>query len=221
VFYLLWLRNEDALAALIKTPLPERPPGRRLTAYDRFAADAVELLVPLGEPGFDPAHIFAVGFQARRAFHHTFRKIFGSSLPAARLRATVWQSIFTPHPERYRNGLHDRMADIPTLITGESGTGKELVARAIALTVHTIRCRIADIPGRARRRLRAGESVGAEPDADRVGAVRPPPRRVYWRIRGSRRLVSALRTTRRRFLGRDRRARRRDPGQAVARAAEP
>jgi len=134
VFYLLWLRTEDALAALIKTPAADRAAGDMAGAYERFAADAVHLLAPLGELGFDPVHIFAVGFQARRAFHHTFRKIFGASAPAARLRATVWQSIFTRQPERYRDGLHDRMADIPTLITGESGTGKELVARAIALS---------------------------------------------------------------------------------------
>ena len=134
VFYLLWLRNEDALAALIKPLAAERAAARKVTAYEGFVADAARLLEPLADPGFDAAHIFAVGFQARRAFHHMFRKIFGASAPAVRLRATVWQSIFTPHPERYRAGLHDRMADIPTLITGESGTGKELVARAIALS---------------------------------------------------------------------------------------
>ncbi|MEO8752617.1 MAG: sigma 54-interacting transcriptional regulator [Casimicrobiaceae bacterium] len=193
VFYLLWLRTEDALAALIKTPAEqsaaarpeaersaaerapleraadelasgssaspalangtfardaaatstpatgaratgERATTKRVAAYAGFAADVAELLAPLGGPTFDTAHMFAVAFQARRAFHHIFRKIFGSTLPAARLRATVWESIFTRHPLRYRDGLSDRMADIPTLITGESGTGKELVARALALS---------------------------------------------------------------------------------------
>ena len=86
-----------------------------------------------GEP-VDPAHLFALGFQARRAFHHIFRQIFGASLPAARLRARVWRSVFTHNVRRYRTVLYDRMDDIPTLITGESGTGKELVARAIALS---------------------------------------------------------------------------------------
>ncbi|MBM4266713.1 MAG: sigma-54-dependent Fis family transcriptional regulator [Deltaproteobacteria bacterium] len=70
----------------------------------------------------------------RRAFHHTFRQIYGGSMPAARLRASVWQSAFTHDGPRYRRALYDRMGDIPTLVIGESGTGKELVARAIGLS---------------------------------------------------------------------------------------
>jgi hypothetical protein len=134
VFYLLWLRTEDAWAGLIKTPPAERSAARRVDAYDRFAADAGQLCVPVGGAGLEIAHLFAIGFQARRAFHQIFRKIFGSSAPAARLRATVWESIFTSHPEHYRAGFYRHMAGIATLITGESGTGKELVARAIALS---------------------------------------------------------------------------------------
>ena len=79
-------------------------------------------------------HLFACFFQVRRAFHHIFQAIIGRSMAAARLRATVWQSIFTHDMRRYRRTLYERMGDFTTLIRGPSGTGKELVARAIGLS---------------------------------------------------------------------------------------
>ncbi|MGH9660076.1 MAG: sigma 54-interacting transcriptional regulator, partial [Bryobacteraceae bacterium] len=82
--------------------------------------------------GHEPAHTLACCYQIVRAFHHIFSNIIGSSLAAARLRASVWQSIFSHDMRRYRRSLYARMGDFATLITGPSGTGKELVARAIA-----------------------------------------------------------------------------------------
>ncbi len=84
--------------------------------------------------GHEPQHTFACFFQIARAFHHIFENILGGSPPAARLRAAVWQSIFTHNIRRYRRAFYNRMGDFATLITGPSGTGKELVARAIALS---------------------------------------------------------------------------------------
>ncbi len=103
--------------------------------YREFAREYARFLE---EPGavFETAgqapHVFACFWQVQRAFHAIFESIIGSSMPAARLRASVWQSVFTHDMRRYRRGLYRRMADFPTLITGPSGTGKELVARAIA-----------------------------------------------------------------------------------------
>jgi transcriptional regulator with AAA-type ATPase domain len=82
----------------------------------------------------DPGHIFACFYQIARAFHNVFLYIVGSSLSAARLRASVWNSIFTHDLRRYWRGIYAHMGDFSTLIMGPSGTGKELVARAIALS---------------------------------------------------------------------------------------
>jgi transcriptional regulator with AAA-type ATPase domain len=82
--------------------------------------------------GHEPRHTFACFRQIQRAFDHIYRDIIGNSLPAARLRASIWQSIFTHDMRRYRRTLYARMGEFATLITGPSGTGKELAARAIA-----------------------------------------------------------------------------------------
>lgn len=112
--------------------------GERVEFYPAFRGDAEKLfaLPGLGErigPQLAP-HLFASAFQIRRAFHNIFRSLVGGSAPMARLRAAIWQSMFTHDLVRYRRGLHARMGDFSTLITGPSGTGKELVARAIALS---------------------------------------------------------------------------------------
>lgn len=86
------------------------------------------------EPRHEAAHVFAMFFQIRRAFYHIFEFIIGTSPAANRLRARVWQSIFTHDMARYQRSLYDRMGDIVTFITGPSGSGKELVARAIGLS---------------------------------------------------------------------------------------
>jgi DNA-binding NtrC family response regulator len=94
-----------------------------------FHIDGVKL-----PTGHQPKHTFACYYQIVRAFHHIFEQIIGNSRPAARLRAAIWQSIFTHDIRRYRRTLFSRMSEFATLITGPSGTGKELVARSIALS---------------------------------------------------------------------------------------
>lgn len=109
----------------------------RMTFYKEFLRDWSTLLdLPRVQiPNrLEPDHLFACFFQLRRAFHHIFSNIIGLSEPAVRLRASVWQSIFTHDMKRYRRVLFNRMSDVTSLITGPSGTGKELVSRAIALS---------------------------------------------------------------------------------------
>ena len=119
---------------VILASLEGRGEGGRVEFFGAFRADAERCFSVLaGKAGpLDAAHWFACAFQIRRAFHNIFRALVGSSPPMARLRAEIWQSIFTHDLRRYRNGLFARIGDFATLITGPSGTGKELVARALS-----------------------------------------------------------------------------------------
>jgi transcriptional regulator with AAA-type ATPase domain len=114
---------------------PAKPVAGRWRFYANFLADWRHFFAIDGvrfPTGHDPRHTFACYRQIQRAFEYVFRDIIGSSMPAARLRASVWQSIFTHDMRRYRRTLYARMGEFATLITGPSGTGKELAARAIA-----------------------------------------------------------------------------------------
>ena len=106
--------------------------------------------LPLGR---ESGHLFACLYQLRRAFRFIFDNILGDSQPAVRLRAAVWQSVFTHDMRRYRRALYDRMRELTTLVTGPSGTGKELVARAIGLSQY--------IPFDAQQERFAGDLAGA------------------------------------------------------------
>jgi hypothetical protein len=136
VLFLLYHRFRNAFDQVIESALSGRATLTLSACYGRFEKAVRHFLFPphFGDSaGLDVAHLFALFFQIKRAFHFIFRNIIGTSGPAARFRAAAWQSIFTHDLRRYRTVLHDRMDDITTLITGPSGTGKELAARAIGM----------------------------------------------------------------------------------------
>jgi len=77
------------------------------------------------------AHVFAYLHQLRRAFYNIFHCVIGRSWPIAKLRARIFQSIFTHDLRRFRNTLFNSMSEVTTLVVGPTGTGKELVAKAV------------------------------------------------------------------------------------------
>lgn len=79
----------------------------------------------------ETAELFAFCFQLRRGFNGILHRIVGGSPSACKLRADVWEAIFTRRLLWSLKYLKDRMANFSTLILGESGSGKDLVAEAI------------------------------------------------------------------------------------------
>ena len=135
--YLLYAHYWERLHELITSIERGQAPPRNVEFYRAFEKGFAALLQVPGielPSRHEPANIFASFFQIRRAFHYAYTFVIGRSLAAARLRASIWQSIFTHDMRRYRRALYERMGDFTTLITGASGTGKEIVARAIALS---------------------------------------------------------------------------------------
>jgi DNA-binding NtrC family response regulator len=152
--FLLYLRFSAKFAPLVIGPAASRVRGAQVTFWPEFVAD-FEGLFRLENRRLPSDHkpevVFGGFFQVERAFTHIFEKIVGGSMPAAQLRAAVWESIFSHDMRRYLRILHRRMSDLPTLIVGPSGSGKELVASAIGQS-----CFIPFDPGKGR--FKADES---------------------------------------------------------------
>ena len=109
-----------------------------------FHLDAIRL-----PTGHEPTHTFACFRQIQRAFEQLFRDIIGGSLPAARLRASIWQSIFTHDMRRYR-----RSDAFLSDITGALGSAFRTAAAEQALAKiggivfsqpHPLECEVAEI----------------------------------------------------------------------------
>jgi transcriptional regulator with AAA-type ATPase domain len=135
VLHLLYQRYYSRFFAADFGPPAAKTDASRWRFYQQFLADWQHFLCIEGvrfPTAHDPCHTFACYRQVQRAFEQVFRDVIGGSMPAARLRASIWQSIFTHDMRRYQRTLYARMGEFATLITGPSGTGKELVARAIA-----------------------------------------------------------------------------------------
>jgi DNA-binding NtrC family response regulator len=136
VLFMLYERFTERMLRLALSSAGGGLAGARIGFYAEFESAARDYLAAGGRPSAslgELPHLFAMFFQLRRAFHYIFTFIVGGSMPTARLRAAVWQSIFTHDIHRYRRSLYARMGELTTLITGPSGTGKELVARAIGM----------------------------------------------------------------------------------------
>jgi DNA-binding NtrC family response regulator len=137
VFFVVFHRFADDFQKLIQQARARGAAALRCAFYERFRAE-LERWCPPAQPElalpYGTERVLAVFFQVRRAYAHIHECIIGASPASRKLRARVWESVFTRDLERYQRALVERMGDLTTLITGPSGSGKELVARAIGLS---------------------------------------------------------------------------------------
>ena len=138
VLFLLYHCYRDRFFKTIDDTITTKATLGKIAFYRSFNEEAQYFLsfprTHLSRQAINIPHIFACFFQVARAFVHIFNNIVGGSMAAAKLRAAVWQSIFTYDMRRYHRILFKKMGDMSTLICGPSGTGKELVARAIGMS---------------------------------------------------------------------------------------
>ena len=108
VLYYLYNKYQRSLFDCILAPECAGEKGSLKDIHEPFQEDMVYFF---GVPGLafsldEGDHIFACFCQIRRAFHHIYDKIIGGSAVSARLRASVWESIFTHDIRRYRRSLY-------------------------------------------------------------------------------------------------------------------
>lgn len=136
LLHLFYLHRRD-FDRLIEASHARGSAEQRIPFYERFVRE-LNYWLPGGLSGeyaaIGQTRIFALFFQVRRAFQHLYQNIVGTSPAAQRLRARLWQSLFTSRMDRYRRTLAGQLNDVVTTLTGPSGVGKGQVSRSLALS---------------------------------------------------------------------------------------
>ncbi len=96
-----------------------------------FALHCLEQLVGYGFVRADACRYVGVFYQIRRAYYFISNGLIGDSLCMKKLRAQLWDNIFTHDISWYVQCLWNRMEDFSTLLLGETGTGKGAAAAAM------------------------------------------------------------------------------------------
>ncbi|TXD33588.1 sigma-54-dependent Fis family transcriptional regulator [Lujinxingia vulgaris] len=96
-----------------------------------FGLDVARRLTERGMSAERAARFVGIFFQMRRAFFMARERLKGQSPSMQRLRARLWQAIFTEDLARYEAQLWDRMEDFSIFLIGPTGSGKGAAASVL------------------------------------------------------------------------------------------
>ncbi len=96
-----------------------------------FAYQCLEKLMGFGFSRGDACRYVGMFYQIRRAYFFISTGLVGESDCMKRMRARLWDNLFTHNILWYERCLWNRMEDFSTLLLGETGTGKGAAAAAI------------------------------------------------------------------------------------------
>ncbi|WP_372847376.1 sigma 54-interacting transcriptional regulator, partial [Pontiella sp.] len=96
-----------------------------------FVFQCMEELVRYGFGRSEACRYVGIFYQIRRAYYFISTGLVGESPCMKRLRAQLWDNVFTHDISWYEGCLWNRMEDFSTLLLGETGSGKGAAAAAI------------------------------------------------------------------------------------------
>lgn len=96
-----------------------------------FGGDIIDDLRAHGFEKERAQRFLSIFYQMRRAYFFIHEELAGESESIQRLRAQLWNNLFTHDIRLYERDLWNRMEDFSTLIIGATGTGKGTAAAAI------------------------------------------------------------------------------------------
>lgn len=96
-----------------------------------FAFQCLEEIATYGFTRTAASRYVAMFYQIRRAYYFISKGLIGESPCMKKLRAQLWNNVFTHDIAWYEHCLWNRMEDFSTLLLGETGTGKGAAAAAI------------------------------------------------------------------------------------------
>ncbi|HHD57411.1 MAG TPA: sigma-54-dependent Fis family transcriptional regulator, partial [Desulfobulbaceae bacterium] len=96
-----------------------------------FGRNLEKEMAAFGFTNKEAGQYISLFFQMRRAFFFIHTGLVGDSPCMEKLRARLWNTLFTHDIGEYAQNLIDKLEDFSTLLVGETGTGKGLAAAAI------------------------------------------------------------------------------------------